>query len=366
VYIEWLKLFHFRNLENSTRHFSPGLNIICGQNGQGKTNLIEAINLLCTGRSFRTQTVADLVRWGETGASAFALIKGALTDEELGVSIEQGTRSAFVNGNKVRSLTEFVGRLLCVTFSPIDLAIVKGSPQVRRKFLDRHIVDFEPALMGAILDYHRALKSKAALLKGGDADTSALEPWNQLMATAAASILRSRRALLRGLEEAANEYYRTLAHHDGQVSLKLESDIEGESPSAEDIFTQLMDVQGRERRYKSPVRGPHRDDVLISLDGHDARAFASQGQARSIVLALKLGVIALLESHRKEAPIVLLDDVDSELDQSRCDALFELIYHTKRQVFVTGTDRDRAARRRPGECSEWEIRGGGINVASDP
>jgi DNA replication and repair protein RecF len=363
VYIEWLKLFNFRNLENSTRYFSPGLNIICGRNGQGKTNLIEAINLLCTGRSFRTQSISDLVRWNESGASVFASVKAVLGDEELGVSIENGARAAFVNGNKVRSLTEFVGRLLCVTFSPTDLAIVKGGPQIRRKFIDRHIVDFEPVLMSALLEYQRALKSKAALLKGGDVDSASLEPWNRIMANSAAQILRSRRALISDLEVEADRYYRVLAHHEGRVRLMLESDITGESPSPDEIFDQLMSVQSRERRYRSPVLGPHRDDIAITLDGHDARAFASQGQSRSIVLALKLGVIALLEARRKEAPIVLLDDVDSELDQARCDALFELIHQTERQVFVTGTDRDRAARRRPGECSEWEISGGEIAVA---
>ncbi len=365
MYIEWLKVFNFRNLENTTRNFSPGLNIICGRNGQGKTNLVEAINLLSTGRSFRTQTVNDLVRWGEAGASVFAHVKGAVTDVELGVAIESGTRSAFVNGDKVRSLTDFVGRLLCVTFSPTDLAIVKGGPQLRRKFIDRHLVDLEPRLMGEILDYHRALKSKAMLLKRGDVSDEALEPWNRIMAKSAAAIVRARRTLLAALEVRADEYYRTIAHHDGRVGLSLETAIVGDEPTTEELYEQLMGVADRERRYRSAVLGPHRDDVMMSLDGHDARAFASQGQARSIVLALKLGVIALLEEHRKEAPIVLLDDVDSELDQARCDALFELIHQTRRQVFVTGTDRDRAARRRPGECAEWEIRAGGMSEAEE-
>lgn len=367
MYIEWLKLFNFRNLENTTRYFSPGLNIICGRNGQGKTNLVEAINLLSTGRSFRTQTVTDLVRWGESGGSVFAHVKGSVTDVELGVAIESGARTAFVNGDKVRSLTDFVGRLLCVTFSPTDLAIIKGGPQLRRKFLDRHLVDFEPALMADLLDYHRALKSKAMLLKRGDVSNEALEPWNRILAKSAAAIVRARKTLLAALEERADEYYRTIAHHDGRIRLGLETALVGDSPSSDELFEQFMGVAPRERRYRSAVLGPHRDDVLVTLDDHDARAFASQGQARSVVLALKLGIVALLEVHRKESPIVLLDDVDSELDQARCDALFELIYETRRQVFVTGTDRDRAARRRPGECAEWEIQGGGMSEAgADP
>jgi len=363
MHIEWLKLYNFRNLTDGIHRFSPGLNLICGQNGQGKTNLIEAINLLSAGRSFRTQTLAELVRWGEREASVFALVKGALSDVELGVSITASGRSAFVNGDEVGSLADFVGRLLCVTFSPTDLAIVKGSPQVRRKFLDRHLVDLEPGLIGFLLDYSRALRSKSAVLKRGDADAAALEPWNVVLARAAAPIIRARRAVLRALEERADEYYRTIARHDGRVTLSLETGITGDEPSADDIFLQLTAVATREMRYKAAILGPHRDDIQIAIDGHDARAFASQGQSRSIVLALKLGVIGLLETQRHESPIVLLDDVDSELDQSRCDALFELVYQTKRQVFVTGTDRDRAARRRPGECAEWEIAGGDMAVA---
>jgi DNA replication and repair protein RecF len=355
MHIEWLKLYNFRNLTDGTFRFSPGLNLICGQNGQGKTNLIEAINLLSAGRSFRTQTVAEVVRWGEREGSVFALIKGALTDVELGVAVTSSGREAFVNGDKVSSLADFVGRLLCVTFSPTDLAIVKGAPQVRRKFLDRHLVDLEPTLMGFLLDYSRALKSKSAVLKRGDADATALEPWNVILARAAAPIMRARQTVLRALEERADEYYRTIARHDGRVTLSLETGFAGDDPSVDDIFAQLTAVAGRELRYKAAILGPHRDDFAIAIDGHDARAFASQGQSRSIVLALKLGVIGLLETQRHESPIVLLDDVDSELDQSRCDALFELVYQTKRQVFVTGTDRDRAARRRHGEAAEWEI-----------
>lgn len=361
MYIEWLKLYNFRNIADGIYRFSPGLNLICGRNGQGKTNLVEAINILGTGRSFRTQSVAELVRWGQQEASVFALVKGDVTDVELGVAVADGSRAAFVNGDKVRSLTDFVGRLLAVTFSPTDLAIIKGSPQGRRKFLDRHTVDLEPNLMASFLDYNRALRSKSALLKRGDVETEALEPWNVILARAAAPIIRARRLVLKALEERADEFYRAIARDDGRVTLALETDVSGDDPTAEDVFLQLAAVTSREKRYKSAVLGPHRDDIIVSLDGRDARAFASQGQARSLVLALKLGVIALLEAQRHESPIVVLDDVDSELDQSRCDALFELVYEAKRQVFVTGTDRDRAARRRPGECAEWEIVSGAIH-----
>jgi len=363
VHLEWLKLYQYRNLADTKASFSPHVNFIFGRNGQGKTNLVEAIALLSAARSFRTQSMAEVVRWGEQSASVFAALSGKLGDEEVGLAIEAGQRRAFLNGSPVRSMAEFVGRLVSVSFSPTDLAIIKGAPQGRRRFVDRHLIDLEPRLMGEVLEYSRALRNKAALLKQGQAGPGELEPWNALLARSGAAIIAARRRLLAMLEAKSEPLYRTIAAGEGSVQLTLETNVEeGAGESVEGLYSQLMRAAPREAKRRAPLIGPHRDDVRIDLSGHDSRAFASQGQSRSLVLALKLATIELIEEHRGESPVVLLDDVDSELDQTRSNALFELVYSAPRQVFVTGTDRDAVTRLRHTDLLEMEIADGQIMI----
>ena len=285
------------------------------------------------------------MHWGEDAASVFAKLDiaiegGELTRLELGASIQNGKRSLFVNGNKVASLSEFVGRLVCVTFSPTDLAIVKGSPSIRRKFVDKHLVDLHPLLIDDLLSFQRAISSKSSLLKAGVDDDAKLDSWDAVIAGSAARIVNARREFLRALEKQAALVLQHFAPGDAPLSLKLDSrllsDEEGEV-TPEQIIEKLRKYRAREVRYRSCLVGPHRDDVEILLAGHDARAFASQGQARTAVLCLKLGVIKLLEDERRDRPVVLLDDVDSELDAARVRALFEAVLAEPRQIFITGT-----------------------------
>jgi DNA replication and repair protein RecF len=345
VYLQTLRLFNFRNLVNATVEFAPGLNLVSGRNGQGKTNLVEAIHFLSLSRSFRTSALQELVRWGEDAASVFAKIRLALdgnqtSQVELGASIQNGKRSLFVNGNKVSSLSDFVGRLVCVTFSPTDLAIVKGSPAGRRRFIDKHLVDLRPVLIEELLNYQRAVANKSALLKAGIEDDKQLDSWDAVLAGSAARIVNARHEFLASLAAQAQPILERFAPGDTPLALNLESKLlgeEGAEVTAEHIIEKLRKNRSREIRYKSCLIGPHRDDVEILLAGHDARAYASQGQARTIVLCLKLAVISLLEANRRDEPVVLLDDVDSELDRLRVKALFESVLARSRQIFITGT-----------------------------
>lgn len=345
MHIKTLRLFQFRNLRDSQYSFDPGVQCIVGENGQGKTNLVEAISLLSMTRSFRTSALEDLVRWGEKSCSVFAqsVIRGE--EREFGIAITDGQRKTFIDGKEAESVTSLVGNLLCVTFSPTDISLVKGSPQGRRRFIDRHVVDLEPQLVKQYLAYQRALKSKQAALKQGTATKQALEVWNEILIPAATQILNGRLSLMGSLEQRLQAISERLFQDTTAISLhlcgasgSLIRKAQGEPISINEVARIFAEAQDKELHQQRALVGPQRDDLGITLFGKDTRAFASQGQSRSIVLGLKLALIELFESQRSDTPIVLLDDVDSELDRIRREAIFGAIFDKPRQVFITATE----------------------------
>ena len=339
MFLKTIRVAGFRNLEEQAAAFSPYVNFICGKNGEGKTNLLEAIYVLSLSKSFRTTRQSELIQWGRDNAAIFGVVNDVLNEISLAVGIEKGGRQLFVNQSRVPSVLEYAGRLITVTFNPADLALIKGAPALRRKFLDKHIADLNPVLMRHLLSYSKALASKTALLQGST-DTRALDSWNVILAQSAHQILRERRALLSRLETGLNEDKDRVGAEDGVVNLLLESNIpmEIQDEGWKGIFEFLRSVATKEIYRRRAIFGPHRDDISIALDGADARAYASQGQTRSLVLSLKLALISILEEQRGESPVLLLDDVDSELDADRRESLFSAVFNGKRQVIITGTD----------------------------
>lgn len=338
MHISELRVFNFRNLENSTLTFENGVNVILGKNGQGKTNIIEAIDLLSLTKSFRTSENLDLIKWNETATSVFAQLSNSFGDEEIGVSIEPKRKTLFVNGNKIKSVAEYVGRLICVAFSPSDLNLLQGPPSGRRRFIDKHIVDISPSVMGSLLTYNRALLNKNKILKVGVSNISVLDTWNRILATEAVKINRVRREFIEALVQSASKVQAEFCPGDGALSMLLKSNLGDGELTEDSVYAEFEKYRVREIHAGMSLLGPHRDDLIIEIGGKDAKAFASQGQSRSIVLALTLGVIELLEEKRGESPLVLLDDVNSELDLKRSDAFFDLVLKQKRQIFITGTD----------------------------
>jgi DNA replication and repair protein RecF len=340
LYVSQVRVFNFRNLADQSVELSKGPIYITGLNGNGKTNLIEAIYLLSGSRSFRTNLSTELSRWGESACSVFGVVNNALGTEELGISLTTGGREAFLNGERVSSISELLGRLSIVSFSPADLMLVKGPPAGRRRFLDRHMVDLQPGYLNMLMAYQRALASKSSLLKQYYVDYQQLLPWNTLLAEYGGKIVDKRSKFIKQLGEKASLMHQSYAAVDGELSLALESDLlgpEGEVDS-EYISAQFEKVASREIAQRSVLVGVQRDDIKMTLGaGVDARAFASQGQTRSVVLSLKQAVIELLEAEKGEAAVVLLDDVDSELDQGRSNRLFESLLVKPRQMVVTGT-----------------------------
>ncbi|NLF26177.1 MAG: DNA replication/repair protein RecF [Deltaproteobacteria bacterium] len=362
MHLSSLKLCNYRNFRSVALNPNPGVNLLIGKNAQGKTNLVEAVNLLSCGRSFRTSRARELVCWGEKQGSVVAEVVLNSGQANFTFIIAEKSKQTFINGAQVKSLSDFVGRLLSVSFSPTDLWLIKGAPEMRRRFLDRHASDLDPAFIGHLMTYHRALHNKAKLLRSPSVNENGIRPWNHILAKAAVQVAKMRIHFLSDLQDKVNLIYPQFAATEGRVKVELKTNFfkapqEVSEAYAEEVLEKNI---RRELSAQACLLGPHRDDIEISIGGRNSRSFASQGQSRSLVLALKLGVISLIEELRGERPIVLLDDVYSELDKEREAALHKLVLSQNRQVFVTGTDAMLKTRDLSKAHQIWQIENGEI------
>ncbi|MCB0351890.1 MAG: DNA replication/repair protein RecF [Bdellovibrionales bacterium] len=342
MHLSSLSPYCFRNLSPGSITFSPGLNFIFGKNGQGKSNILEAVSLLSTTTSFRTKRSSDLTTWGKDECSVAGIVSQDGTIFELLVTLQHGRRSAFVNGDRLKRLSDFVGKLPAVTFSPNDLELIKGGPGERRAFLDRYCSFLYPQYFESLSRLHQITRSKAALLKENPSSLSALQSWNELFAEEAFTVASFRRLFISDLEPGAQIVHRRYASNDGSLELRLVSQLLHESgavKSRQEILNDLSAVHQRERAAAKVLYGPQRDDIEIFLNEKSSRSFASQGQSRSLVLSLLMSVLELLRAKNGDYPILLLDDVESELDHGRRNDFFTALLDHGCQTIVTGTER---------------------------
>lgn len=338
MFVEKLKLFQFRNIRSGEYSFPEQVSFIVGRNGQGKSNLIEAICFLSSGRSFRTAVARELVSWGADACSVFSTVRRASGITDIGISIESGRRKAFINGDKIPSMTDYIGELVSVTFSPADLALVQGGPVFRRQFIDKHLVDVNPRIFRSLMVYARALQHRNALLKQGERNRHMYASLNQILVEEGMNIMQEKKKFVESVNVRAHAFYRELSRNaDGPLTMSLQSSVDPES-SAENYLSALEKGFDRDLALQSSRIGPHRDDVDIVLGDHGARSFASQGQVRSIVLSMKLAVLDLIEEMRGDSPVLLLDDIESELDRGRMEMLLSILFRRERQVIMTGTE----------------------------
>ena len=336
MFVKKLKLFQFRNLRSGEYQFPEHVSFVVGNNGQGKSNLIEAISFLSSSRSFRTSVIRDLVAWNCDSCSAFATVEGSHGEFEIGMSYDQGKRKAFINGNKVSSMTDYVGELTTVTFAPSDMALVQGGPIFRREFMDKHLVDTNPKVLRSLLVYSKTLKHRNALLKQEVKDRSMYASLDQMLAQEAVVILREKKKLVTQLNSRANSYYQELSSKaDGELQIALVTNVVDDLETYQQLLTQNFP---KDAATQSTSIGPHRDDIEILLGDKTARSFASQGQTRSVVLSMKLAALDLIEEMRADSPVLLLDDIESELDRTRMEKLLAILFKKSRQVILTGTE----------------------------
>jgi DNA replication and repair protein RecF len=334
----------FRNLSRIVLAPSPSATIAVGENGQGKTNLLEALYYLATLRPLRANTLKELVQFGAVRARVEGrwLLGGA--ERVISVEISHGTRTAFVDGKKAASLDAYFGGVSVVAFTPDDLSIVKGGPDGRRSFLDRSVFNRYPAYLSESRDYARALKARNRLLKE-HAPATQLGAWDETLARLGARLWTRRRSLLAEVAPLAALAFEKIARIEAKASFRYEPSLDevdfdatSEAGFQDTLAQALKSRLPRDLERGHTSVGPHVDDVAISLGEHAARQFASQGQSRALVLAWKIAEIENLKAANGFLPLLLLDDVSSELDPERNAYLMRYLAESGAQTLLTTTD----------------------------
>lgn len=327
-----LKATGFRNLKHVALTPCDGMNVLYGDNAHGKTNLLEAIWLMTGGKSFRGTKDADLVMFGCDRAIVEAGFTANGREQTACVEIET-RRKATLNGIKQPAANRLTGHFCAVIFSPDHLSLIKDGPEGRRRFIDAACCQLRPLYMKVLSDYTRVLTQRNKLIKAvknGEQrfDDVLFDAFDERLAQSGAGVRRFRKEYIDALSPAACELYDQLAK--GREALMLAYD---EQADQEALLTQLKTARAVDLKAGFTTAGPHRDDITVDIAGTSARLFGSQGQQRSAVLALKLAEAALLAKGYGEKPVILLDDVMSELDRSRQEYILNRIEGF--QVFIT-------------------------------
>lgn len=348
VRIEGLELISFRNYTRLALSLPGSLHLFLGGNGQGKTNLLEAIYLVATGRSMRAGRDEEMIRWGAPQAEVRLEAESLRGRYELQVVLTPRGKRAYVNGNWVRRLGELLEYLSAVLFVPDDLHLVKGGPEARRRYLDGQLVQALPAYREALAKFQRILRQRNRLLDRigqGEGSAGSLEVWDAAFVEEASRVIHRRALAVEALSPLAAEAHQRVA---GSKELSLRyrpyflEETEDEAPTSLDVIRERVEASLREARPLELRRGtslvgPQRDDLEMTLDGRSARRFASQGEQRTVVLACKIAELELMASYLGEYPVLLLDDVLSELDPVR-QAAFVEVAMGRTQTLVTSTE----------------------------
>ena len=342
--IETLKLRDFRNYGSIELHPHPGVNILFGQNGSGKTNLLEAIHYCALGRSHRTSQDREVVRKGADAAAIGVQMRknGVRMDIQVKLTpADLRKKTIFVDRKRAARLSDLMGHVRCVIFSPEDLMLVKEGPSLRRRYLDMMLSQLSTGYFTALQQYQKALDQRNALLreakKGARLDAAMIDAFEEAMAAQAAIIVPLRRRLVAQAAEFAQERYASIS---GREHEKFAMNYVCCVPDQADVVAHTRNTL-KQARQDDMFRGGtgfgiHREDIALTLNGRDMKVFASQGQIRTAALSMKLAQLHVFQHETGEAPILLLDDVMSELDMTRRTRLLEEI--SGLQTFITCTD----------------------------
>ena len=363
--VKSIKLKNFRNYEQALIEPDAGVTVFTGQNAQGKTNIIEALHLCCLGRSHRTPRDEELIRWGCDDALVRTQTVQRDGTHEVSILLskkQKRKKTVRIGARQAERIGELLGHVCGVLFSPEDLMIIKSGPAERRRFIDMELSQLRPAYFYALQRAQRALNQRNALLREiakKPSLSSSLELWDEQLAECGAIICENRREAVQRLSEYAAGAHASLTGGRETLALRYVSQADGESPR-DRLMERLFAARSEDIRRMTTSVGVHRDDILVTVNGREARTFGSQGQQRSAVLSLKLAQLELAWRERGEAPILMLDDVMSELDPGRRRQLLERIDRV--QTFVTCTDMSDLAGARQGavfHVENGQLLGGG-------
>lgn len=367
MHLAWLELNQFRSYESLRFEPDPGINVLIGRNGAGKTNVLEAVGYLSMQKSFRRTPDSALIRFGGDQA----VIRGGFSDAESTIDIaveipQAGRRQVLVNGKRPGRLSDVATTAPIVAFLPDDLDVVKRGPALRREYLDDLGAQLMPTVGADQREFEKALRQRNALLRqdGRNADPMTLDVWDVRVAETGGRVLANRLRLLGRLCDRLTEAYRTVGGaSDGVLRPVYESSwantgeiSDGMDPGFEGFASALVNAlearRGRDMEMRSTSVGPHRDDPGFSLDQRNVRVQASQGEQRSVALSMRIAAYQLLDERHGRPPILLLDDVFSELDPDRAQGVTQLLPHG--QVFVTSARDDEV----PDMGRRWRVQEG--------
>ena len=343
--IEKIRLKNFRNYEELELHPHGEVNLLFGQNGSGKTNLLEAIHYCALGKSHRVNHDKNTVMAGEEfGACGIELIRKNVKCD-IAVKLipdENAKKSIFIDQKKIVRLSDLMGRLQCVIFSPEDLELIREGPSVRRRYIDMLLSQINIGYFIALQQFRKALEQRNSILKtmrmSGKQNEEWLQDFETSMCAPARIIIEERKKIIQTLNEYTTEVYASISGRPGEI---LQVDYQSSLKDAEDIVKTYSEMLQKNRKedimYGMTGQGPHRDDIGIRMNGKNMKMFASQGQIRTASLSLKLAQLKLYRDFTGDTPVLLLDDVMSELDMNRRTRLLKEIEGV--QTFITCTDR---------------------------
>jgi len=358
MHLAHLRLRDFRNCARLDLDFAGGCHLLLGDNAQGKTNLLEAIYLIATLRSFRGVGSAQMVRHGQTGYFVGARILGP-GEHEVKLYWSAQERSLNLDGRPVRRLSDYLGVLRTVVFCTEDLQLIKGGARGRRRFLDLLLSQTHPAYLPLLQRYAQSLRARNALLKQPALDPAALEGFSRELVAAGEVIGRLRRELVPQFFPLARQAYRCLADQAEELRLEYQPGVR------HDFAVELAQSHPRERACRATLIGPHRDDLRLLLNDCSAAQFASEGQQRALAIALKLAQADYLTALYGAPPVLLIDDIMGELDVPRRRALLPLLERARQsrgQVFLTATEENWPRDLGP-DVQRWRVKAGALHTA---
>lgn len=342
--VRHLELTNFRNYIRQELDFADGVNVIYGDNAQGKTNILEAVSFFATGKSVRTRRDAELIKHDEPTAKICMEFSDSERENVLEAEFFRGMRKKIsANGVLLRKNSELIRRFNVVYFGPEYMGLVKDGPGVRRKNLDILISQIKPGYVSALADLRKIIESKNALLRMDNPNVTMLGIMNDKLASISADVIANRMTYLRKIEGFASEIQNDISVGCEALGIKYKCCIgDATDMSVKDIERavriKIDEAQKREMRMCEAIVGPHREDVEYTVNGYDAKLYASQGQQKTIVMSQKLAEVRLINDETGEVPVLLLDDIMSELDKNRREYILKSVNNI--QILITCTDTD--------------------------
>lgn len=361
MYFENIHIKDFRNYHEQDVKFDRNINIILGENAQGKTNLLEALYITSLGRSFRTSKDSELIRFGSDIAKVSTVLKKDGEKLSIDIGYYKNKKGIKIDGVKINKISELLDHVYVVIFSPDDMRIVKDEPEKRRKFIDRELCQMKPVYFDSLMRYKKTLAQRNSLLKSEFPDEGVLDIWDKELAIYGAKIIIYREKFIEKLSKISSRIHSDLTDKKENINIFYEANVkvaEDEISQRKVLEASFFDARKKDMARKTTSCGPHRDDLGIKVDGTDVRKFGSQGQQRTAALSLKLAEIRLIEEEKGEKPVLLLDDVLSELDSKRQKKLISSFGDI--QIFITATELSDDIKNQLGDFNIIRIENGNV------